>query len=92
MADLITDSGDNILYSLKNSPALPADGVAMIEVSELLEDGGYHQARIGGGDINTNTGTLHKDVKTVPEDYKREKYLYDGVAFLNNPGYIDPAG
>ena len=41
------------------------------------------------GDLSTINSVLYTSVDNMPEDFRGEKYLYDGVSFTANPDYTE---
>jgi hypothetical protein len=52
--------------------------------------GCYATAGLIISDLTPGNSTLYTGVNDVPEDFKGEKYLFDGSSWTANPDYVEP--
>jgi hypothetical protein len=53
--------------------------------------GCYATASLIISDLNPGNSTLYANVSGVPEDFRGDKYLFNGSIFSENPAYVEPA-
>lgn len=86
----ITDKAtDEILYIIRDDVSIPDDGIAMVEIQELREDGEYRPAYIGGGDIKLSK-IKKRDLsgRQLPTDISDvRKYKFNGASFSISDKY-----
>lgn len=70
------------------SKYLLTDDISVTLTSDNITVGDPAQFIIG--DMSSGTATLHTDVTNSPDDWRGNKYKFDGTTWEANPDWIDP--